>query len=211
MKLNVFPNSYSDWQLLANTFQGFAAGTAILVGAIWALFRFWSLREIAQAKVKLEKDYRELKGRQPVVELRMKAEQVVMQDDDSLFITILVSAKNNGANIARLAYEGEPPLGVFSICFSPEGALIFHEQQREYVRTARDPNKPAYTTIVRPGQVQEIPFLIKVTSPGWYFLAFHAVQSARDREALREAGVPDERIVVWTAKKYIQVCRRGES
>lgn len=203
--LDIFPNSLADWQLLASTFQGFAAGAAVLVGAIWALFRFWSLREIAQAKLKLEKDYRELKERQPVINLTMKAEQVCMQGGNSFFITALVTAKNNGTNIARIAYEDDPPLGVFSTVFPPDGPPTFQEQLREHVRSAKNPNNFAKTTIIRPGQVQEIPFLIKVPSPGWYFLAFRAVQSARDRELLKEAGVPDDRIVVWTAKQYIQV------
>lgn len=207
--LDVLPNSLTDWQLLARTFQGFAAGAAVLVGAIWAVFRFWSLREIAQAKVKLEKEFLELKERQPIIDLTMKAEQAATQEGNSFFVVAQVTAKNNGTNIARLAYEGEPPLGVFSIEFPSGGPPIFHEQQREHVRSANNPSKFAKTTIVRPGQVQEIPFLLKVPSPGWYFLAFRAVQSARDRELLREAGVPDDRIVSWTAKQYIRVCEHN--
>ena len=207
----MLPDSLSDWRLLANTFQGFATGVAVLVGAIWAVFRFWSLREIAQAKVKLEKEFRELKERQPIIDLTMKAEQAAVQNGDSYFVTATVTAKNNGSKIARLAYEGDPPLGVFSIEFPSDGPPIFTEQQREHVRLASNPTKFAKTTIVRPGQIQEIPFLVKVASPGWYLIAFRAIQSKGDRELLLEAGVPENRIVSWTAKQYVQVCKHNQT
>lgn len=203
----MLPESVADWHQLADIFQGFATGLAVLVGAIWAVFRFWSLREMAQAKVKLEKELRELKERQPIIDLTMKAEQVAAQNGDSFFITAQVTAKNNGTKIARLAYEGDPPLGVFSIEFPSDGSTIFKEKLREGVRLAFNPNNFAKTTIIRPGQIQEIPFLVKVSSPGWYLLAFRVVQfEEKDRKLLHEAGVLDHRSVSWTAKSYIQVC-----
>lgn len=208
--LNILPDSLADWRLLANIFQGFATGIAVLVGSIWAVFRFWSLREIAQAKVKLEKDQRELNERQPIIDLTMKAEQAVVQNGDSYFITAQVTAKNNGSKIARLVYEDDPPLRVFLIDFLPNGQPLFLEQQREHVRLASNPTKFAKTTIVRPGQTQEIPFLVKIASPGWYLLAFRVVQSEKDSELLRESGVSEDRIVSWTAKKYIQVCEHND-
>ena len=207
--MNFLPQTLKDWALLANIFQGFATGLAILTGAIWAVFRFWSLREIAQAKLKLEKETREIKERQPVIDLTMKVEQPAEQNGDCFFLIAQVLAKNNGTKTARLAYEGKTPLGVFSIQFQPDGQPIFQEQQREHVRLASNPTKFASTTIVRPGQVQEIPFLIKVSTPGWYFLAFRAVQSSEDRALLKEAGVPDSRIVSWTAKRYVQVSQHN--
>jgi hypothetical protein len=207
--MSILPESLVDWHQLANIFQGFATGLAVIVGAVWATFRFWSLREIAQSKVKLEKELREFKERQPIIDLTMKAEQVAGQNGDSFFVTVQVTAKNYGTKIARLAYEGDPPLGIFSIEFPHDGSTTFIEKQREHVRLAFNPTKFAKTTIIRPGQTQEIPFLVKISSPGWYFLAYRAVQSKEDRELLQEAGVHDDRIVSWTAKQYVQVCEHN--
>jgi len=198
--------SLADWEHLAKIFQGFATGAAIIFGALWALFRFWSLREIKQAKLRIKKEQRELQE-QPIINLTMTTKQVSVEGDDGLYISVSVIAKNSGTQIARMAYEGHPAIGVFLIEYSIDGEPTFHKKQALHVRLASDPNEFAKTTIVRPGQTQEIPFLIKLTSPGLYFISFRAVLSEHDRKLLLEAGVPKHRIVSWTAKQYLSVQR----
>ncbi len=195
--------SLTDWEQLAKIVQGFATGVAIIVGALWALFRFWSLREVKQVKLRLEQQQRELQE-QPVLDLTMRAEQVTV-DDDGHYVTVTVVAKNNGNQIARMAYEGKPALRVFYVDYLSDGAPAYHEQQTLHVRLASNPNDYAKTTIVRPGQTQEIPFHLNLSATGWYFLAFRAVLSEQDRQMLLQAGVLEHRIISWTAKKYVYV------
>jgi hypothetical protein len=199
----MWPESLAQWAELGAAFQGFATGLAVLAGAGWAIVRFFSLREVEQAKLTLERGLLDLAERQPILDLALRAKQTG-RADGQFFVSATVVAKNNGTKVARLAYDGTPPLAVFAVEFA-DGVPVFREERREHVRMAVDPNQFAKTTIVRPGQSDEIPFLVKVSSPGWYYLTFRAVQSAEDREHLRAAGVPDNRIVSWTAKQYVRV------
>ena len=142
------PESLADWEKLSIVFQGFATGAAILVGSIWALFRFFSLREVEQVKLRLKKEQRELKE-QPVVDLTMQADQASLDENYGLYVSITVFAKNNGTQVARLAYEGEPSLRVFLIEHASDGKPTFHKQRALHVRSAFDPNEFAKATIVR--------------------------------------------------------------
>lgn len=197
--------SLDDWVKLGSAFQGFATGFAVVVGAFWALVRFWSLREVAQAKVQLDLDRRELMNRQPILDMTMTVEQAQISREEKPYVVVRVSAKNNGSKIARVTYEGEPPLGVYSVEYGAEEEPLFHQERMAHVRLASNPLKFAKTTIVRPDQTQEIPFLIRLEREGWYYFAFRAVQAPEDRELLRDAGVPDKRTVSWTAKEYAYV------
>ena len=194
--------SLTDWEHLAKIFQGFATGAAVVIGAFWAIFRFFSLREIKQMQLRIEQQHRELQE-QPVLDLTMMTEQVTVEGDDSHYVTVTVLAKNNGTQIARMAYEG-PALRVFSVDYSSDGTPAHHEQQALHVPRALDA-KRAVSTIVRPGQTEEILFHLNLSATGWYFVAFRAVLSKKDREMLIKAGVPEDHVVIWTAKKYLCV------
>ena len=195
--------SLTDLEHLAKIFQGFATGAAIVIGAIWALFRFWSLREIKQVKLRIEQQQRELQE-QPVLDLTMMTEQVAVEGDDCHYVTVTVLVKNNGTQIARMAYEGRPALRVFSVDYSSDGTPAHHEQQALHVPRALDA-EPADSTIVRPGQTVEISFNLNLSATGWYFVAFRAVLSKKDRQELIKAGVPKDHVVIWAAKKYLCV------
>lgn len=92
--------SLIDWEHLAKIFQGFTTGSTIFIGAIWALFRFWSLREVKQVQLRLAQQKREFQE-QPVLDLTMIAEQVAVEEDGTYYITVTVVAKNNGTRISR--------------------------------------------------------------------------------------------------------------
>ena len=197
----------AEWEQLGNAVLGFGTGIAFAIGAVWAVFRFWTLAELKQVKLQIRQQERELLEH-PVIDLTVSVEQTSYQGDNK-YITATVFARNHGSSIARLAYEDKPAAKIFKVSYSDDGLPSFAQALELQVSLASNPNDCAKTTIVRPGQTQEIPFHFRVKEHGAYYFAFRAVQSEHDREALSGAGVPSHRIVSWTAKKYFIVDERA--
>ena len=130
----------TELEQLARIFGGFATGLAVLVGTVWAIVRFMSPREVAQARVALELNRQEL---QPVVDLTMRATDTVPSGDDSWVVVATVVARNQGKKTARMAYEDGPPLTVYRLDEPKGGKVTFTRVAREPVRQAAAPRAAA--------------------------------------------------------------------
>ena len=186
---------------VAQAFQGFATGLAILAGGVWALYRFSALKEVDRAKAELNKKEQDLKE-QPVVDLSISAHQKFISGSTDLFLDINIIAKNNGSQNARLAYEENFSLYVYKVT-GADGEQQYECVQRHKVRKASNPNEFAKATGIRSGQTQEIPFYCQIKEPGLYFIAFRVVVPNIAREQLEAVGLPAHRILSHVAKCYV--------
>lgn len=183
MNLNGFSN-------VASTIESIAVVLALGAGAIWAVIRFRLLRA--------HKKY-------PALDMQISASQPELPNDDSYFISAEVQIRNHGSRPALLPYDlAESPFTATPLVAIDEtGRARFGTPIRATV--VADPVKPSVRSVgslLRPGEVIRIPFIVTVSEPGLYWLNFET--ELRDKEARTEVGhegTPE----VWVAKNFFVV------
>jgi len=181
--------TYAEFSDLADTIQSLAIAVAVLVGGGWALFRFFSLRAIDQARTDLESARRTLRERS-IVEVTLDADQIT--SDFGHLIAVVITLKNVGSGTEVTDWSSSV-INATKVSGIAGTTLQFSEvpilgQRKTATRSS---------TLV-PGESWRNSFIIPVLESGIYYLFFSVDCSpeestiARRERALAgiEAGGP---------------------
>ncbi len=200
---------------LMSGIESILVSLAILLGGIWGLISFRSLRETAfrRAQIghldaelrKTEEEIRQIElsnRKQAVLAISIHTTQVSLPDDTQRYISVVVSIENLGSRNARLP-TSRSPFTVRAVQVDDGDALSFTQEQPYQVRRASDPRYPPPNIIVRAGGIERIPFFCKVGLPGLYLLTFHVSMTKEEQEVAEQEGFSFAGS--WVAKEYIIV------
>lgn len=185
---------------VAAAIESIAIAVAVLGGGAWALYRFFSLRAIEQARADLEQARRSLRER-GVLELTMHAEQITSALGH--FIAVRVTLKNVGSGSETIQWSSNN-LRATKVVSIEDGLLQYSKEnfhgQRNVVIT---------DSTLRPEEILTVPLLIPVPEPGIYYLDFFVQCSSQTTKLILEererAGVVDPGTIAWGAGLFFHV------
>jgi hypothetical protein len=185
------------FQQLTSGLQNIVVTLAVLVGGIWTLYTFQTLKTREKAKLDLEiAEYR-----RAALDIAIKADYVDQSQDPasgkSRFIAATVTLTNRGVVHADINVSGES-LIVQRFENSPEGP-------RPVERGGFQPlGVQGAGGVVRPNATAEYAYLIPVSGPGIYLLSFRATADERSTTDLKvDVAKPEITKVVWSADKIV--------
>ncbi|MCA1634468.1 MAG: hypothetical protein LC802_12430, partial [Acidobacteria bacterium] len=85
----------NDFKNLAEAFQAIAIGLAVIIGGIWAFYRFWSLQEMGRARWELEKLQKSLTER-ATINVSLFARSETNPGGSGYYIEVAASLTNIG-------------------------------------------------------------------------------------------------------------------
>ncbi|RDK82941.1 UNVERIFIED_ORG: hypothetical protein DFO82_2243 [Idiomarina abyssalis] len=193
----------SQIETIANIVESvFIAFAAVLAGA-WALYQFFTLKRIDQARAEVEKLKRELK-QQSVADVTMDAE--IIRSSEGVFISVEVKIHNLG-NRTELINLEESCLSATKVLKSTESFVNFSP---EMIEGYRDPRTAREEASLLPGETQTETYLICVENPGIYYLDLEIQGSHESNEEykkiLSSVGKKmekDERFVWYISKSIV--------
>ena len=193
-----------DFKNLAAGIQSLLVGLAVLIGGGWALFRFFSLREVKKATAELEKMKRDLQQRGHL-QIEMKASQIFSSDyiEKYINVSLLISNVGNRSEVIRWldskfsaspvsrGVNGEVKLG------EPIWAQVYSQHFKLEAST------------IDPGTSESYALLIPVGSDGVYLLEASLAGSPAEMDAAIEkmvsAGVERPTLAYWGSGMYFRV------
>lgn len=192
-----------DFKDLTASVQSLSIGFAAILGGVWALFRFWTLRESSRAAVELRAKERELRSRS-LLNLTIKAE--VTADIEGIGRCILISITvSNPGNHAEIIRWQQTRLEVVPILRGRNGTLIFGEGVPTLIH-----RNPAISSAIEPGEIQSYAFTT-AAQPGLYRVEFLCAVSVgrSDVEAShKSAGVPIGDLM-YSVATHVEVPSKG--
>jgi hypothetical protein len=160
----------ADFKELAAAIQSVAIAVATLFGGCWALFRFFSLRDIKRAQLDLDRAERDLTER-GVVEVSLDPKH--FQTSQGHFIALGVTLKNTGSGAEAILGES------FRATASEVDAILNDQPQLSERAAAGRLGKVPGSIVLAPGESYRSSFLIHVRGPAIYYLFFAVECSPR--------------------------------
>lgn len=184
--------------------QSLALTIAAIGAGIWALFTFNALRLRDKARAEIERINTELR-QQAVVDIKVCADQLAIPDDDSLYLNIEVTLKNVGNRNTHLV-SLDSPLSVEEMRWSDD-SLIVSQSFKLFT---------ALNYVLRVGNRQKFPYIVRVEKPGLYRIRFAVELSSDELKIAKEAGQRGPAVywtgetivhsrIYWTGEKYFVV------
>jgi hypothetical protein len=194
----------ADFSNVASGIESIALTIAIVVGGVWALYRFGALRAIEKAKADLEATQRKLRER-GILNITMEATQLTGQGTSDRRIVVNVTVKNDG-NRSEVINWAASFVRVTQVVASREAEALAYGQSLNLLYST--PDGPSISSSVMPAQVRTFPFLALVDGPGTYHLQFVAKVSPAEATISeaehRAAGTPADEFI-WQSASYITV------
>jgi hypothetical protein len=160
---------------------------AILLGGIWSFYTFSALGSVERAKAELFK--------QAIVDVEIEAKQEWLANDSSLYIFANVKVMNRGNRNASYMFTGAK-LTVTKSGFDQRGASLLGEKIAELPTIGNG--------VLRIGATRTAPVVVKVPTPGLYYLSFDMPVTEADMQIYRQAGGEGDK-PVWSGQTYIIV------
>jgi hypothetical protein len=175
---------FKNW---AAAFQSMFFCLAVIIGGVWTIYTFSKLHQTEYNYVGLQKKSKELEKllgdlrKKRIINTSISSTVKNIPGDDSKYILALIELTNVGNYREDLIWEG-PPLSVKRISLDHRDELKLEEIASVFVLTSSAGG--AMGARVLPGEVYHIPCLIKVPTPGLYYLSF-AVRASTDEQEMR--------------------------
>lgn len=193
-----------DFKNLAAGIQSLLVGLGFLIGGAWALFRFFSLKEVKKAKVELEKAKRDLQERGHL-RLEMQATQMLSNDYAEKYINVSLKISNVG-NRTEVIRWLDSKFSAAPVRRGTNGEVQFEEQIWAQVHSL---HMEMQWSTIDPGISETLAFLIPVESYGVYYLqASLAGSSSETNEAIEKAisaGLGGPQVAYWASGMYFNV------
>lgn len=194
--------TFGELKDLAAAIQSFAIATAALVGGAWALFRFFSLRTVEQARTELERVRRALQER-GIIDIELQAAQ--MQWEQCYAIAVRVKLTNRGTGTEVIDWSSSFLRAAKAMPSArPDAGCDFDEN---WILGQRPMGFS--DTSLAPGECREHSFLVPVPEVGIYYLLFYALCSPPatelEREARDKAGVRQPHELSWSSDLFFNV------
>lgn len=193
--------SSHDFANFASGIQSIAIALTVLVGGLWALFRFFSLRSIKQARLELEVAERSLRER-GILDIQLEVSQLFSELGSFIAVKVTITNVGTGMEVINWSSSGVYALRVESIVGD---ALTFSETSLRGHRGRRMENSS-----IAPGETTRPALLIPVQEPGIYYVYFSAEASRKETELslkeLSKIGVDTSSgSMTWASDALIRV------
>ncbi len=194
----------TELQSVAQLLQAFGISVAALVGGAWTLYRYWSLRELEEAKTKIEQLKQSTRQR-GTVDIGLTARFVHDSAQNAAYLVATVDCSNVGNRPEVLRWEHGR---VWSAKFlqMQDGFPIY----TDWLQSALVDNKgPVLASVLSPGESQSCEFLVPIPEPGIYAVVVTVPGSSEETDDAIEASkrvgltVPLSGQVVWSAMKLV--------
>lgn len=155
----------NDWKDLATTIQAFGVVAAVIIGGIWALFRYRVLNEEARATAELARLRYQLERRATV---RLMLETNVLHTAKGCVLRVSVEIENSGTKPEIIDWS---KAGVRSALVEEfkDGSPVLAPLRVTKLVTATE----IIGTNIDPGEVAAYPFLIPIEQNGTYYVEFY--------------------------------------
>jgi hypothetical protein len=194
---------FEAFKNLAAAIQSLIIALGVLVGGIWALYRFRTLKTIEKAQAELERAKRELASR-GILEVRLEASQLTSTDGFGGYIHLLMTLKNVGSGTEVIRWSDS----------RIEAALVMRNEDDELNLEEPTPasalglNSGLVFSTITPEATDYYAFIIPVQKPGIYLLDVRLSGSPTEVAASRAegklAGVEAENLF-WGTSTYFRV------
>ena len=162
---------------------------ALVIGAIWTLYTFSSLKSRESAKAKL--------FQQAVLDISITCQQehVKEMDEDYILSTVKIINKGNRNTLLDFA---DPPLKL--------SRLYFREDSSVGVASTTKYKALTMTSVVlRSGAIIDIPFVAKIDAKGFYLIEFWVPLHKKEMGDHLSADGPNEETIYWAGFTTILV------
>lgn len=166
-----------DWGRIATIVQSFAFVLAVMIGGIWAVFRFRAMNELTRSKLELSRIQKELEQRSRV-QLHLSTEVIQGAVEVGSVILATVTLSNVG-NRGAVIDVGDTFMFVASVN-DVNGSLSYDHEVP--ILPAVPPN--CQTLSIEAGVVEQLQFAIPASKRGLYRLRFRAPAAADSSAAL---------------------------
>ncbi len=147
---------------------------AILLGGLWAIFTFTTLREKYQVELKIA----EQESRHVALKVSMAQKIIPSENAGKIGVSIIVSAENDGIFPIDIDLSGEELLIVTKLGSEVGVNRISVEGEypaRAFNLITKNVLRSLSSITVFPGSSQDIHFYVEVDGPGVYFASFISI------------------------------------
>jgi hypothetical protein len=194
----------ADFKDLTEAIQALVVTAAVLAGGVWALYRFWSLKELDKAKAELQKISHEIE-RSGTLNFSLTARPIHPREGiPGYFVQVDVLITNVGRKTEALDLA-QGFLYTAPVIGAAKNTVDFGEGFHTRLTGWKEAPE---TASFAPGEVKLVPFLVPVADPGLYYIAIFIMgspeEARRTTEEFRRAGVR-EITLAWGAVTYVVV------
>jgi hypothetical protein len=222
--------NHEKFKDIAAGIQSYAIVVGVLIGGLWALYTFISLRTKEKAAAELhqfelrERDFERINREQGVINIEIDAEQVSIPNDSGRNIKVNIQVKNLGNRnlkidlgdralaIARVQLEVQPDeearLPTDKARLRIEGLTV---SPIPYLNISKLNEPNGYVTaqsfeLLRAGQTVSFPAWLRVEKEGLYLIDFEAALTGQDLEVTQKAfGDPGQATFHSNGQTFIVV------
>jgi hypothetical protein len=195
---------FESFKNLADGIQALMIALGVLVGGVWALIRFWSLRSIETARAELEKAHRELVSR-GFLEVQLHASQLNDAHRGTMYINLLLEIRNVGTGTEVIRWE-DSKISAALVTLDEQGQVELSDGLTGSFLRIDD--KPVVFSTISPKAKEYDSFIIPVVEPGIYLidvdLCGSPTETAASAADAKSAGVEAETLT-WGSNAYFQV------
>jgi hypothetical protein len=192
----------TNFKDLAAGIQSIAISVAVVIGGIWAIYRFLSLRELGRARVELKRLQRALAER-ATLNISLSAHPHTDPNGNGYYIEVAASVSNVGNRTEILNWlEG----GIYTapVIGQKMGNVIFGA----WIETKRGGRTRRISSTLAPSEVTVFSFLVPIVKPGLYYVVFSVSGSPEERKELQrehERVAKEIGMINWGADIYVRV------
>jgi hypothetical protein len=183
--------------------QSVVITVAVVIGGIWALYRFSTLKEIARAKAELQEIQKRLFER-GILDIQVQENEIGHMGESIHYVKMDVTIHNTG-NRTEVINWSKSGAYATSVGAKADGDLEFAETIASRYVT---PESEVPASSILPGQTRQLSFLFALRSRGIYHLMFRATVSSPEAaihaQEYRTAGLEAEECV-WQSCTYFCV------
>ena len=195
--------NHEKFNKITSGIQALVLSVAVIVGGIWTLYTFGSLKQIDKAKTELEQMRRSLRER-GILNITLQPSQFRDSKSSRLYVLVKVSIQNTGNRTEVIDWKKS---GLYATRVDMDGKRQL-EFGAVYEADYLTPLGAIPSSSILPGQTRTLPFLIPAKEAGIYHLLFSAsVSAAEEPVHMKEhlsARIAGQEFV-WQASTYFNV------
>ena len=182
---------YEAIKNIAEAIKDMMVSVGLLVGGMWALLQFLTLRHDQHVK------------EQSILRFELEIEQVSVPDREGLFLSIVVRARNQGSRNTYLEYDSNDHLTVTPVSILADGTRRLGVPIKRVIMRGDHAIK---RDVVLSGSYTDMPFFVSVPAPGLYVVRYYVEPNEEQRRnILRSGGIGEKDSIVISANKYVLV------
>ncbi len=158
----------SDLEIIFNILEKIFIIIGVPVGSIWIIWKYFKLQLPNKAKAELQLIQLQLET-QPIVKIKIRANQIKVQEKDKYLLEIYVELNNIGSKNTLLSLE-QAPLKIYKISFDENDQCLYGEEKSiPYKMT----NNETMTSLqLRAKAEWNLNYLVMLREKGFYNLVF---------------------------------------